>query len=426
MKQYALAGLAFAFASVFLTTAPSARAQIVQPAVFLAGTPPGGIGAACTTTTYGYLTAMGQVVTCYGGVWTVSAGGGGGGFGTSACTTPSGAGSSGAVTLSFTAPVNCNLVSISVATTVTLPTPASNVVGPVEVRVTNVTPTASPFTYTGAAENGLPQPTSEQANAVTEIWMYWTGSAWEPAAAPVDITATPLVAGSIFASNYPTGPPVAATQANVLALIAAGTGCGTTTNLIEVSGNCSAGGGGSSSVATGYYVAPFGGYALGGYATQAVSSANQVLCWSTVWPANQGVNSIEGMEIGSIPSTDHYAWAIYSGGSLVGQSATLAGHAMNEYAYAAAFGTTATLTQGQSVDVCMTADSTGSTLFGQTSGPSSDFFGLVLLYQGGAGPAVIFTAANPSTGTSALTFPTTLGTKTIATPNAWPVIAVFH
>jgi hypothetical protein len=58
--------------------APPLCAQITYPATFFAGSPPGGIGAACAVTTYGYLTAAGQVVTCVSNIWTVATGGGGG------------------------------------------------------------------------------------------------------------------------------------------------------------------------------------------------------------------------------------------------------------------------------------------------------------------------------------------------------------
>jgi len=55
-----------------------AFAQIGGGGAFFTGSPPGGIGGACSTTTYGYLTAAGQVVTCVASVWTVSAGSSGG------------------------------------------------------------------------------------------------------------------------------------------------------------------------------------------------------------------------------------------------------------------------------------------------------------------------------------------------------------
>lgn len=61
----------------FLASASNALAQASNPTI-IPGSPPGGIGAACMVTTFGYLTAAGQIVTCVGGVWTVSSGGGAG------------------------------------------------------------------------------------------------------------------------------------------------------------------------------------------------------------------------------------------------------------------------------------------------------------------------------------------------------------
>jgi fibronectin-binding autotransporter adhesin len=58
--------------------AGAAFAQLSAPAAFYFGSPSSGIGGACGTVTYGYLTAAGQVVTCVSSVWTVSAGSSGG------------------------------------------------------------------------------------------------------------------------------------------------------------------------------------------------------------------------------------------------------------------------------------------------------------------------------------------------------------
>lgn len=66
--------------------------QASNPSVFIFGTPPGGVGGACTTgTSFGYLTATGQVVSCVSSVWTAAGTGGGGGL-TIGTTTISGGG----------------------------------------------------------------------------------------------------------------------------------------------------------------------------------------------------------------------------------------------------------------------------------------------------------------------------------------------
>jgi len=61
---------------LFVLFAAAALGQIWYPGVFIAGTPPGGIGAACTATTYGYLNSSGQVITCQSNAWTVVTGSG--------------------------------------------------------------------------------------------------------------------------------------------------------------------------------------------------------------------------------------------------------------------------------------------------------------------------------------------------------------
>lgn len=72
---------------LFLLLIPLGFSQSGAPSL-VPGNPPGGIGGACTATTFGYLTPAGQIVTCVANVWTVSAGSSGGTITSVATTTP--------------------------------------------------------------------------------------------------------------------------------------------------------------------------------------------------------------------------------------------------------------------------------------------------------------------------------------------------
>jgi hypothetical protein len=235
--------------------------------------------ATCSVGDLFFNTGSGAGTNLYGCVatntWALQSGGGsggGGGLGSGPCSTPPVSG--GAVAPVFTSTSNCAAFSISGATTVT-PTLPSGASGPFRYVITNVTPTASAITYAGASETGLCQPDASIANAVTTITLNVVGSTLYPESCVSATSASPA-AGAILASNFPSGPPVAAVQSNIAALWT-GTGCSTGTNVLQVNNTCTSAGAGS---------LPFHFFA-GKQSAQAGTSANLTFTgFTTTVPAN--------------------------------------------------------------------------------------------------------------------------------------------
>ena len=172
-----------------------------------------------------------------GGNGGTSSGSSGGGPQTTSCSAPT-YNAGGTTTLVFSGAQGCAAISATGATTLAFT--GTTGFGPYFLTVTNTVPTASPFTYPGAVV-GVCQPDASSTNAVSVIEFELIGTSYYPVSC-TSATAAGLTLGQIYASNGSTGPPVAATSANAAALWT-GTGCGTTTNVPQLNGNCTSAGG---------------------------------------------------------------------------------------------------------------------------------------------------------------------------------------
>jgi hypothetical protein len=144
---------------------------------------------------------------------------GGGGLGSAPCSPITV--TAGAATLVFSSTVNCNYLTVIADTTITLPTPSGNASGPYQIQIINSGPVTNPVITWSGSQSGLP--TSIDASGSgnpTNILMAYLNGSWSPwiASAPAG---TPLSPGAIFAAAS-TGPPVAATAANVVSLFPGG------------------------------------------------------------------------------------------------------------------------------------------------------------------------------------------------------------
>ena len=168
----------------------------------IAANPPGGPGGTCSTTAIAYLAPSGTIYTCVGGVWVASGGGG------STCGTP--IVTAGTVAPVFGSGVNCASFTITVPTTIT---PIGIVgSGPWFYVVTNTGQTT--VTYAGVTQTGVCQPDASTVGATSIIQMVLVGTTLYPASCS-SATAASLAAGIVPASNYPTGPNIAATAHNI-------------------------------------------------------------------------------------------------------------------------------------------------------------------------------------------------------------------
>lgn len=174
---------------------------------------------------------------------------------------------------------------------------------------------------------------------------------------------------------------------------------------------------------TGYPYWIWGNAWPGGLTSTTSSGLNVVVCWSTAWGISQSVGAIEGAEYGSVAASNHYAWALYSAGNLIQQSGTVTGANSSNAPFKATFSTPATVTANQGIDVCFTADGTGSLIMASLDSAAAGI-GRAILSQ--ASQTLIFTAANPSTGTTSLTFPATLGAKTAVGATQFPILAALQ
>lgn len=191
-------------------------------------------------------------------------------------------------------------------------------------------------------------------------------------------------------------------------------------DLTDSGAACSSGG--ITTLSNGYYSTPFP--ITGQEASLTLSSsANVVTCWSRAWPVNQTLSSVQGNEFGSVATSNHYAFAIYSGGNLVQQSGTVTAHNSSNSPFTATFSAPPTMTNSEAVDFCTTADGSGSIIIGMIDASGTSTF-IQLINQGSQ--KLVFTAANPSTGTTTLTFPSTLGATKTAVTLAWPTVAAFQ
>lgn len=362
-------------------------------------------GNPCNAQSIDLLTPNGTIFTCQSGVYAAISGGGGGGGGSVACTAPTVTGG-GTFTMAFTSTVNCNSVVITAAGTVTIPSPpGTNASGPDFLIVKNATPTVAPFTYSGAAVIGnLPQPAGEQANAVTVIELTYdaTQSGWIVVIAS-EPTAAGLAAGKLFASNGTTGPPIAGTSANVAATFV-GTGCGTTTNVMQLNGNCTPAGGG------GAYTTPFIHPLVlglqGAFNNTAVVPQSGAM-WAILLSSNVPAITIDHVlhwTQGS--SSNHVAFAIYNAACTTllasGTPVTIAG------GVPASAPLSFTTASGTSYYLLMSSDSAnGTDVFGETLNNSAGS------YNFGASIQYFATTANTATWVAgAVTFPATCGALT--------------
>lgn len=249
-------------------------------------------------------------------------------------------------------------------------------------------------------------------------WLDSTGNfpRYKNSAGTIFQAAKELSSGNIRKAGGANTADSAAAAADLVALFS---GCSGTLYL-GADGDCHSSGAGTT-LSNGYYSTPF---PITGQEISLTlsSSANVVTCWSRAWPVNQTLSSVQGNEFGSVATSNHYAFAIYSGGNLVQQSGTVTAHNSSNSPFTATFSVPPTMTNSEAVDFCTTADGSGSVIIGMIDASGTSTF-IQLINQGSQ--KLVFTAANASTGTTTLTFPSTLGAKTAVTL-AWPTVAAFQ
>lgn len=181
-------------------------------------------------------------------------------------------------------------------------------------------------------------------------------------------------------------------------------GSGTGTVARRENGAWNGGGGGAGSTLTAGYYTPFGyGYDTGNQA-QLSAGSHVLACWDHTWDIDQTPVNAQFRQWGTFAG-DHVAWAIYgSSGTLLFQSATYTGTAVNNALGSVAWTTPSALAHNTSYAICYTSDGGAS---GVLSRAEINIGGLLT----GTTPKYVYTATNASTGTSTLVFPASIGVK---------------
>lgn len=115
----------------------------------------------------------------------------------------------------------------------------------------------------------------------------------------------------------------------------------------------------------------------------------------------------------------HLAFAIYddASGNLIQGSSTFATTNTSDEIFTVTFSTPPVLVIDTAYDICLTSDSTTASI--QTFADNSGFWSSLI--DAGAVKGV-FAAGNLSTGTTTLTFPATIGTRTSVTASLFAIV----
>lgn len=187
------------------------------------------------------------------------------------------------------------------------------------------------------------------------------------------------------------------------------------------SGSACAGGGGGGTMFT---ISGTGNYWLFGEpqtttpAGNFIFAPNATLFWEVSLPAGFTFTKLLFKQT-THESGAHFAWGIYdSSCALVAQSATLTSSASSPISETATFSSTAPTTG--TYFLALSSDSPAGTIAWLATDPSAD--GADIVNQTGSGAFRVFNA-NPSTGTTTITLPSTCGSRT-ARGFPFPVVAV--